>query len=83
MKSITLIDSKFSKESELQIAPELRVGFVEFKKTMRIPYALLRRLLPKIQNIINAGNEFINVMEATSKVDFMIRKPGFDSLTEI
>ena len=27
MKSITLIDSKFSKESELQIAPELRVGF--------------------------------------------------------
>ena len=27
MKSITLIDSKFSKELELQIAPELRAGF--------------------------------------------------------
>ena len=27
MKSITLIDSEFSKELELQIAPELRAGF--------------------------------------------------------
>lgn len=27
MKSISLIDSEFSKELELQIAPELRAGF--------------------------------------------------------
>ena len=27
MKSITLLDSEFSKELELQIAPELRAGF--------------------------------------------------------
>ena len=35
-----------------------------------------------VSDLIKAGNDFINAMEAMSKADNLIRKQGFDKLTE-